>query len=782
VQSTSASGWRPVGTVLATSTSIMLTLADLNLTGPRTISFLVKSAALGVGDTLFSEASNIAVAVWNNGGGMDMLRFTSKPIREATEGALYSYQAVAVSNDSAAVITYALIQGPNGMTVDSTSGLVTWTPAQQGVFDVVLGAKDNHGNTARQDYALFVDENEHQSGNVSGQITDSVTGNAIANAEVTFMLLDSISPFSKIITIKTNDSGMFDLFLPIGVYSVRAEAEGYVTTYYGNTDSLPGTLLTILLNQADTVNIKMRPAPRGTLVGKVTNAITGAPINDATITAIFKGKSRDSIGMQFPGYGLLYIAQTDDSGNYSLRLPPGAYIVRADAKGYTGEWYIATDSVNAAQVVTVTADSTDTANFRLQPITTMRRCSISGMVTNEKGSAVAGAKVKITFVDRDDRDDDSTFSETVLTDSTGHYYDSVMCGESYIVSARADGFIGLFWKNRHNPLDADRVHVEGNVTDVDFVLVQDSSSGTELSGTVYGCDSVLSMVPSHIVAFLVIRGRFVAVAGTETDSNGFYTLQNISAGTYVIEAIPENHNYAPGYYTDRNQCTMDWHAAKQIQLLDSAQISGLDVYLHPAKRCHGYAHIHGHVHIETGGGISGNGTLNGVLVLLYDSNGDLDDYAVTDSLGNFDIADVTTGTFTLTVDIVNFTCISQNTVITDYDANDNPSTEIAMILDNTAAVNEPNTVLPLTANLSQNYPNPFNPATTIDFTLPTEDKVTLTVYSLTGEKVATLINGETRAAGTYHVAFDMPTLPNGTYIYRLQTSTGVITKKMVELR
>ncbi|HET7153337.1 MAG TPA: carboxypeptidase regulatory-like domain-containing protein, partial [Candidatus Kapabacteria bacterium] len=608
------------------------------------------------------------------------------------------------------------------------------------------------------------------------------TGNAIADAKVTFTLLDSLTPLTKVITVETNDSGMFDIFLPIGTYIVRADAQGYVTTFYGNTDSMPGTLLKVLLSMSDTVNIAMKPVPQGTLVGEVTNAKTGAPIGDAIITAIFKGNKPDSTGITIPGYGRIFITKTNDSGKYSLRLPPGVYIVRADARGYAGEWYVATDSVSAARMIRIVADSTDTANFQLQPISVVRGCSISGMVTNASGKAIAGAKVKITFVDGDDRDDDSVFSETVLTDSTGHYFDSVACDNNYLVSARADGFIGLFWKNRHDPLDADRIHVEGNVTGVNFVLDQNSSAGTILSGTVYGCDSVLTAVPSHVVAFIVERGRFIAVAGTETDSNGFYTFTNIAAGTYVIEAIPEIHGYAPGYYTDKNQCTMHWHDAQKIQLLDSAQISGLDIYLHQAKRKHGFAHVHGHVHIETGGGISGNGALNGVLVLMFDSNGDLDDYAVTDSMGNFDIDNVTIGQFTLTIDIVNFTCISQNMVTTDYDNEDNPSTEIAMSLDNATAVNQSNTVLPMATTLGQNYPNPFNPSTMIDFTLPSEDKVTLTVYSLTGEKVATLINGETRAAGTYHVAFNAPSLPDGTYIYRLQTSTGVITKQMVELR
>jgi hypothetical protein len=79
--------------------------------------------------------------------------------------------------------------------------------------------------------------------------------------------------------------------------------------------------------------------------------------------------------------------------------------------------------------------------------------------------------------------------------------------------------------------------------------------------------------------------------------------------------------------------------------------------------------------------------------------------------------------------------------------------------------------------LDQNYPNPFNPSTTISFTLPVRDQVTLKVYNMIGQEVATLINGENQA-GTYFVDFDASRLASGVYFYTLQTSNFTSSKKM----
>jgi hypothetical protein len=80
--------------------------------------------------------------------------------------------------------------------------------------------------------------------------------------------------------------------------------------------------------------------------------------------------------------------------------------------------------------------------------------------------------------------------------------------------------------------------------------------------------------------------------------------------------------------------------------------------------------------------------------------------------------------------------------------------------------------------LSQNYPNPFNPATKINFNLPVDSKVQLSIYDITGRLIATVINNESFSAGYHTVQFNGSLLSSGTYFYRMTAGELVQTKKM----
>lgn len=77
---------------------------------------------------------------------------------------------------------------------------------------------------------------------------------------------------------------------------------------------------------------------------------------------------------------------------------------------------------------------------------------------------------------------------------------------------------------------------------------------------------------------------------------------------------------------------------------------------------------------------------------------------------------------------------------------------------------------PNTFELQQNYPNPFNPSTTISFSVPQNSEVTLEVFNLLGQVVATLINGELYSKGEHRVLFNASNLASGIYYYRMQAS------------
>ncbi len=89
---------------------------------------------------------------------------------------------------------------------------------------------------------------------------------------------------------------------------------------------------------------------------------------------------------------------------------------------------------------------------------------------------------------------------------------------------------------------------------------------------------------------------------------------------------------------------------------------------------------------------------------------------------------------------------------------------------------------PMVYTLEQNYPNPFNPSTNIQFSLPATSQVTLEVFNMLGQKVATLINGQKMTAGSHTQKFDASSLASGMYVYRISTANFVQSRKMMLIK
>lgn len=83
--------------------------------------------------------------------------------------------------------------------------------------------------------------------------------------------------------------------------------------------------------------------------------------------------------------------------------------------------------------------------------------------------------------------------------------------------------------------------------------------------------------------------------------------------------------------------------------------------------------------------------------------------------------------------------------------------------------------------LSQNFPNPFNPTTNIQFTLQQAGTVSLKVFNMLGQEVATLVNGRI-GAGIQTVQFDASNLASGVYLYRLHAGNKIQTNKMMLIK
>jgi len=109
--------------------------------------------------------------------------FTSTPVTTGIENSVYSYDADADDPDTGDTLTYSLTQSPSGMTINSTSGLINWTPndSQSGTsHDITVRVEDGNGGSNTQNYTINVTNTE----TISGYVSDALNGNPLENIDV----------------------------------------------------------------------------------------------------------------------------------------------------------------------------------------------------------------------------------------------------------------------------------------------------------------------------------------------------------------------------------------------------------------------------------------------------------------------------------------------------------------------------------------------------------------------------------------------------------------------
>ncbi len=139
--------------------------------------------------------------------------------------------------------------------------------------------------------------------------------------------------------------------------------------------------------------------------------------------------------------------------------------------------------------------------------------------------------------------------------------------------------------------------------------------------------------------------------------------------------------------------------------------------------------------------------------------------------------------FPFTYKLFNYNEIGSIPIVNNYyytfGVSDPAYWSIGHIFNDIAGVNEE--IVNESYDLSQNYPNPFNPLTTINYQVPELSYVTMKVYNVLGNEVATLVNEE-KAAGNYEVKLNASNLPSGVYFYQLHAGSFIETKKMILMK
>ena len=695
-------------------------------------------ARMNRGSTLKSNV----VTVMLNIPRVDVVRILSEPVKMGKIGTLYTYKVKAASSDSTAKLKYELSYRASGMTIDST-GLIKWTPDRKGSYTVQVSVNSSKGGKASQLYTITV---TGPSGAIAGVVIDSTTGKPIAKVAVRLYGRDLSSHFEY--DAVTDSLGKYSISrIDFGTYSARAvpSTGNYLEQWYdGATTADKAKAIVLKDTVVVPVNFKLKSKvtiPIFTVSGTVLDSAK-KPIKGASV----------SFAVSSFGFNSSRPGDNDWSGDDDSR-----------------------DLFDAGQ----------TRSFALSLIS-----AIPGV-----GPSILGMDPNESFDFR--LDGNSMYVFTTKVDSLGKYSLKLPQG-SYVAQANASGYYRLFYNNRSDLLSADMIKVQAETPNINFVLkpILPIAYG-KISGSVVDSTSRGGVISRVLAYRLRPVGRDTIIAPkaymSDTDSLGTYTIANLPPGDYIVLAVPLGH-YVPSFYSVLGS-TRRWKDATKVSVSGNS-VAGITIYVMPMLRtATGYASIRGNVSSSTPtsngsmGKLSTVAGIEGSMVYAVDnSSGQVAGYGITNTDGSFTIAELAPGSYSVTVDKVEYTA-SSTTATPTYDAVTGAAlaSTVSLSIDAVATdVTQDPGVIPESYVLDQNYPNPFNPTTQILFSLPKAERTSLIVYNMLGQKVATLIDG-LLGLGSHVVTWNGRDsrgmqLSSGVYFYTLRTSSFTSTRKMVMVK
>lgn len=341
-------------------------------------------------------------------------------------------------------------------------------------------------------------------GSISGTVRNADGNQALADINVS-ATADNMNWWSD----RSREDGTYVIDgLPPGQYRVQAEGQeqGYILEYYNEqTRHENADLVTISTGDPHRVGLDFTLDRGGVITGRVQRGSDEAPIAGADVNAdpFFGG----------PGAG----AQTDANGNYVLSgLALGEYRVRANATGYTAEYWQEKGDWGMADAVLVTDPLTVTnINFTLDSGGTF-----TGTIRDPEGNPASRARISV-------HDEYWRFNEGAESDADGVFVVSGVPLGSYRLEAEPPS--GSPW-SRSEPVMVDMPTITETVNVGDIFLTRPVLVGqvTDPDGT----------VPIRDVWVTVHSEDWNWNQGCQTDDQGIFRIGGLPDGNYTLEAEP----------------------------------------------------------------------------------------------------------------------------------------------------------------------------------------------------------------------------------------------------
>jgi len=376
---------------------------------------------------------------------------------------------------------------------------------------------------------------------ISGAVT--IEGDAetpIAGAHVIAFLV--VRPDLKHNAV-TDEKGAYKInALPKGTYAISANAAGFKSEFYKDKRDLFSADHIAVQEEQNVEGIDLTLAMGSAISGKVIDAESKEPVAKALVSihVLINSSNRPRV---------LFNVSTNERGEYTASVPPGFYVVSAEARGFHKEFFEEQRDFVKAKPVQVFEDKhTTDINFTMDKL-----ASLTGRVTDAaSGEPLAGA---IVTAFQEHSLTDALISKDVLrlpfvakTDENGNYKMEGVRSGKYFVTAVARGYLPEFWKEATNLREAQPVEVpeSGNVEGIDFTLGQ----GGVIAGMVISAVDQKPLAGALVQIFLNTDATAPIARGV-SGRDGKYAIEGLPTGEYIAFASAEG--FAGLYYKDAEQ-------------------------------------------------------------------------------------------------------------------------------------------------------------------------------------------------------------------------------------
>jgi hypothetical protein len=380
---------------------------------------------------------------------------------------------------------------------------------------------------------IIINNANYESYSVSGSLISS-NQNQINHRHLVLYGANSDSsayhPYVVRHTVSNNEGTFAFNNVPNGSYKIKVHTGFGMPVYYpGTTDDEEAGTITVNNANVENANITFNTQTEFVLAGNVRRADTDEVVGGITVTVDLFGNHHPNADSTFESIS----TTTDSLGNYSLTVPFGFYTLAAYSPDNTfqTQYYDHTQNPYRARVIRTFQNYTD-LNFDLLPFNAEFNYSIAGTVTFNDSLPPVPLMVVAVSSDED-------WEEVAMTDEFGAYNIPIYNSGDYYVIAFSPFAPPLFYENSLTWENAQIVHVENDVTNINFNIVRPNGQGPHcLNGVVRNPQG--NPIPNVTVALKDNNGDIISFARSNED--GEYSILNIPAENMNVTVSALGYN------------------------------------------------------------------------------------------------------------------------------------------------------------------------------------------------------------------------------------------------